>query len=358
MSLYLDGVRLLAALLVFASHAAYPRLGGEWLSIFRLFGHDAVIVFFVLSGYVISYVSHNKEHSLTIYSISRLSRLYSVALPALIITIIVDLAGSSIDPGLYNGSHYESNMPIIRFIANLLFINEISFYSIRAFGNGAYWSLGYEFWYYVLFGLYFYINTKYKWWLLSLVAIICIPKILLLFPIWITGHLLYIYNQNNKISPLVGWILFLSPILFYFVYKYLDINTSLYQISESSIGSLINFEQTLMKSKYFLSDYVVTILIAINFIGFNAISNNIYTSIKKFEHIIKTGASYTFTIYLLHYPLLHFYYSFIKSNSLAIALTLITIIFVAKHTEHKKYIYKKIISKQIYYLKNKLSHLQ
>lgn len=356
MSIYLDGVRLLAALAVFASHAAYSRLNGEWLEFFSLFGHDAVIIFFVLSGYVISYVAHEKEHNITDYSVSRLSRLYSVTLFALIITLIVDIIGSTIDPELYNGPHYQISMPIIRFIANLFFLNEIWFYSVRAFSNGAYWSLGYEFWYYVLFGIYFYINEKIKWWILLLAILICGPKILLLFPVWLLGHLAYRFNTKEKISYTYGWILFLIPIITYIAYKYFEINIQLQELTEYIFGNHINLTITLQQSRRFLSDYFVAILIAINFIGFNAISSSTYSYISKYSHIIKTGASYTFTIYLLHYPLLHFYFSFTKNNSLAIILTIITIIFIARFSEHKKHLYKSQITNTINYIRNKLNH--
>ena len=51
------------------------------------------MVFFVLSGFVIAYVSEQKEHTLREYSISRLARLWSVAVPALILTIALDQLG-------------------------------------------------------------------------------------------------------------------------------------------------------------------------------------------------------------------------------------------------------------------------
>ena len=56
LSTYLDGVRFFAAFIVFASHASYDRSFGQWLEFFRIHGHDGVVVFFVLSGFVICYV--------------------------------------------------------------------------------------------------------------------------------------------------------------------------------------------------------------------------------------------------------------------------------------------------------------
>ena len=57
-SLYLDVVRLGAAMLVLLHHYSMKsEFSGGWLWQFRGFGGAAVIVFFVLSGLVIAYVS-------------------------------------------------------------------------------------------------------------------------------------------------------------------------------------------------------------------------------------------------------------------------------------------------------------
>ena len=80
LSLYLDAVRFAAALVVVFSHA--------WLVLFPGYplhwpGPAAVIVFFVLSGFVMAYVTDRRDRSQADYALDRLSRLWSVALPAL-----------------------------------------------------------------------------------------------------------------------------------------------------------------------------------------------------------------------------------------------------------------------------------
>jgi peptidoglycan/LPS O-acetylase OafA/YrhL len=56
----LDISRFLAALLVFIHHAE-KVLRDKPLSAFALFGHDAVIFFFLLSGFVIGYVVKKRK---------------------------------------------------------------------------------------------------------------------------------------------------------------------------------------------------------------------------------------------------------------------------------------------------------
>ena len=58
---------------------------------------------FVLSGYVISFVSSIKETSFEQFAVSRLARVYSVALPAVFLTPCLDLIGRSYYPLAYEG---------------------------------------------------------------------------------------------------------------------------------------------------------------------------------------------------------------------------------------------------------------
>lgn len=89
-SVYLDLIRGIAAIEVFLAHFGYPKFG-DTLQILKPYAHLAVIAFFVISGYVIAYVSSEKESDIVSYSISRATRIYSVAIPALIITAGIDI---------------------------------------------------------------------------------------------------------------------------------------------------------------------------------------------------------------------------------------------------------------------------
>ena len=187
LSLYLDVVRVSAALAVVVTHLAYPELSGGMLDPWRLVGNDAVMVFFVLSGFVIAYVSEQKEHTLRQYSISRLARLWTLAVPALFLTIILDRLGSVLNPAAYADWWYQANDPVHRIISAVTFTNEIWFSSVRPFSNGPYWSLGYEAWYYAIFAALAYFGGWKRFPIAAALALIAGPKILLLLPIWFLG---------------------------------------------------------------------------------------------------------------------------------------------------------------------------
>src|SRR5215813_2721503 len=150
-SLYLDFVRFLAALTVLLFHAS----GFDFMKIdtgFGRYGREAVVVFFVLSGFVIAYTADQKDRMLPEYTIHRISRIYSVVLPALLLTAIVDHFGIAIHPELYVEHDAQSLWPI-RLIISVLCLNEWGFWSVQFFSNVPYWSISYEITYYILFAV-------------------------------------------------------------------------------------------------------------------------------------------------------------------------------------------------------------
>jgi peptidoglycan/LPS O-acetylase OafA/YrhL len=174
-SVHLDALRGLAALAVLLGHVrlhffvpyhavSEPSILTKLLYLLAAFGHQAVMIFFVLSGYLISssvlsaWTAHKWNwHT---YAVSRLSRLYVVLLPALLLTSMWDQAGLRWFG--WEGGYVEANPDVVGvgfaermrlgvWLGNALFLQEIL---CRPLGsNGTLWSLSYEFWYYVAFPL-------------------------------------------------------------------------------------------------------------------------------------------------------------------------------------------------------------
>jgi peptidoglycan/LPS O-acetylase OafA/YrhL len=95
-SILLDVVRFSAAILVLIAHFTHPefRLGYANL---QILGDGAVPVFFVLSGFVIRYVTKTRESTAKEYFIDRASRIYSVILPAMFFTLAVSVVCFAVD---------------------------------------------------------------------------------------------------------------------------------------------------------------------------------------------------------------------------------------------------------------------
>ncbi|MGC9272004.1 acyltransferase family protein, partial [Acidiphilium sp.] len=153
-SIYLDAVRFTAALAVFFDHISGSRFTGGLFWQMGPYGPEAVDVFFVLSGFVIAYVYDTRENTPMRYAVSRFARIYSVALPALIATFILDDIGRKARPGIYEAYWgYQWHGRLSQLIHAISFTNQIWFNQVQPGSNFPYWSLGFEVWYYVIFAV-------------------------------------------------------------------------------------------------------------------------------------------------------------------------------------------------------------
>ena len=74
-SIYLDLVRFSAAMTVFIGHTSGQRLAGGFAWQFGPFMDEAVIAFFVLSGFVIGHVTQRREQIWGDYAVARAARI-------------------------------------------------------------------------------------------------------------------------------------------------------------------------------------------------------------------------------------------------------------------------------------------
>ncbi|WP_374674337.1 acyltransferase family protein [Ideonella sp.] len=307
-SIYLDAVRFLAAMVVFASHANYQRFTGG-VPLFEPvagLGNDAVMVFFVLSGYVIAHVAATRESHLGEFAASRLARLYSVVVPALLLTFVLDTLGAQLDPSLYTGRWYEMDHPLQRMAAGLTFTNELWFSYTRPFSNGPFWSIGYEFWYYVLFAVAHYLPPGRRTLAVAAVCLIVGPKILLLLPVWWMGVWAYRLSQRRLPGVAMSALLFFAPLVAYAAFRQADGPGLLLELAGRHLGEEVLHDQ-LSWSRHFLANYVIGALVAAHFVGLAGLAPHLSALPAAAERAVRHLAGFTFSLYLLHYPLVQFF---------------------------------------------------
>lgn len=153
-SVILDSFRIFPALIVLIYHMFMHFLPlHSFTASLAKCAHAGVVVFFVLSGYVIAYTAIQKNRGGKQYMLARFSRLYSIVIPALAITALAEIIVLFISPEI-SGS-MSRGMTLPRYMLSALLSNELWFISAAPPINGPLWSLSYEFWYYVIFGLFF-----------------------------------------------------------------------------------------------------------------------------------------------------------------------------------------------------------
>jgi len=153
-SAWLDWVRGTAALVVFAAHlrtfsfVVYGSLPAEdqtllnavWFAVTR-FGHDAVVIFFVLSGFLVGGsaldLARSGRFDVSRYATARIARIGIVCVPAVMLGWAVFT---------YSGE----TLPLATVLGNMVGLQTVAVPVIEV--NGPLWSLSYEIWFYVLCG--------------------------------------------------------------------------------------------------------------------------------------------------------------------------------------------------------------
>jgi peptidoglycan/LPS O-acetylase OafA/YrhL len=291
-SLYLDLIRPLAAILVLFSHVGSLTDGN--FQFFSAGGVQAVDIFFVLSGFVIAHVYGTKEKDVRSYSISRADRIYSVVVPALILTAVADAIGTKLDPDKYQTWVHEEALAPKLVIRSLLFLGE-QWNSHRIPGtNGPYWSLGYEVWYYIAFGAFVFSPSGWRWLGGLMVLLFIGPKVVLMFPMWLMGVAAYRICKTRMLPKPFGWLSLTASLALFTAYQLLPIPLvqQFYNVNDSL--RLIGLAQ----------HYFIAAFFAAHLIGFSTVSEVFGPTLDRCASAIRWIAGSTFSIYLAHLPIM------------------------------------------------------
>ena len=298
LSSYLNLLRFLAALAVYVSHAGYftklriPYVGNM--------GSEAVFVFFVLSGMLITF-SGMKQPDGYAFLRARLIRLWSVCLPALVLTMVWDTIGQAISLDAYSPMQPYNIFKWVASIGlNALFLNQVWHANIYPGTNGPFWSLSYEFWYYMIFAAGVYFSGKKKYIAIACAAAIAGPDILVGLPIWLLGSAVHFAVARRGASAWVGWTFWLGSIVAALAFS--AFNAGLVLV-ETFPGIAAGAK---WKVGFWPASYLIGVLVAINIYGFSLIADRFQAVLNRFAWPIQVGADISFGLYLFHYPLMYF----------------------------------------------------
>ncbi|MVQ33843.1 acyltransferase family protein [Paenibacillus anseongensis] len=320
-SIYLDFLRGLAAILVLMEHLGSrlflgygylqnPTVIIKLLYLLNLLGGPSVIVFFVLSGLFISRsvlksIVDNKW-SWKSYLVNRLSRLYVVLIPALCLTLIADKLASY----YFDYSKYSDNYTNIKeFVGNLFYLQNI--YVGNYGSNGPLWSLGYEFWYYMLFPIIILLLRNQK-------------KILKVAYLFTALTVIFLIGQRMSyyfLIWLVGMLVLLLPATSRAKNKFIMTTSFLLVCLAMFMRPLINNGRLFVEhhtNNLFIIDFFIGLslglLIYILIHGTAAQKAKTENKNKWFEKTSKLVASFSFSLYLIHYPIINFVYYWASKN--------------------------------------------
>jgi peptidoglycan/LPS O-acetylase OafA/YrhL len=302
----LDLSRWVAAFLVVIEHVrslmfADYGIGGRMNVIGKIFyfmtgfGHSAVMVFFVMSGFLVGGKVLERLAQGTFswqkYAIDRSSRLYAVYVLALLLGGALDQFGyvHFNQFGLYNES-FPGRIPVVNFnfhadLSWTIFALNLGMCQ-TIFGpvlgsNGPLWSLANEFWYYLAGPLIFVLLLRKGWRsitasLIALAALIWfLPTAMLIYSlVWLMGAALYFMNSRRVLPLWCSLLLFLACF-------------------------------SLARLQWLKVPYLADFLIGISY---SLLINSVAGSARRLPwHLLnRTAADFSYSVYLCHFPFLVF----------------------------------------------------
>lgn len=231
----LDLIRGLAAVCVFLGHfraACFPpysqlekaSLAEKVFYGFTAYQHEAVAIFFVLSGFFVggSVLRQIENFDFKRYLTFRITRLWVVLIPVLLVTLILDTLTGETFPRILAGEFRERwslgprpemafSLSLVTFFGNLGFLQTLF---CPVFGtNGPLWSLAYEFWYYILFPLCLYVLgfLKARTSLRLIAAVFCGTVLLIIpqamqigFLCWLMGVVVFVLSRKVRFQSMAA----------------------------------------------------------------------------------------------------------------------------------------------------------
>lgn len=300
-SILISLLRGLAALQVVAAHLraqlypglitiSDPNIWYQALAFATGFAHQAVVIFFVLSGWLVGGSLLNKMAEPQImlsYAIDRVTRLWIVLAPAFVATLLLGMFSGSVEPSRVDFSA-ENEYSMTAFFGNLLGLQDLAV--PRYGGNFSLWSLTYESWYYVLF-----------------------PLALLLF----AGKTATAKASAAIATALIAYHLS-AAILLYFTIWLLGAAFSRIQIEISGLGrfalvavfgavavySRLWGSNNILVEDSFIQDLIYSILFLIILASLQSRANPAARTTRWCSSVGKFFAEFSFSLYVIHVPLL------------------------------------------------------
>ena len=294
-------LRGLAAIEVAAAHLRaelYPGLrsvadASIWfkgLAFATGFAHQAVLVFFVISGWLVGGSLLNKigqRDAFSSFAIDRVTRLWTVLIPTFVLTLLFGLGTGALSA---NGIDYSAtNAYSARsFAGNLIGLQTVT---LPNFGeNFALWSLSNEIWYYTMFPLLVLLLTARG----NITRVACGAALAVLvtalpgaiigyFAIWLLGVAFSRIRIECGNGARIGWLVLLAAVSGY------------YRLT----GNLDDFDQTTLRQDLVCS---VVMLVFLSSLQFKAAPTS--KLLRPMATIGKFFADFSFSLYVLHLPLL------------------------------------------------------
>ena len=300
-SLLISLLRGLAAIQVAAAHLraeffpglrtmADPPLVYQGLAFFTGFAHQAVVLFFLISGWLVGGILLGKmgrPQALPAYAIDRLTRLWTVLVPTFSLMLLFGMFSGELVPDTIDYSR-SNNYSALSFLGNLVGLQTVTMAQFG--GNYPLWSLANETWYYLMFPLLLVLVTgstpaRRAFAMLSLLAIaLALPyAITLYFLIWLLGAVFSRVRVDCGNGARWAMLALFAVVSVYF--RLTGLNDDMTPAS-------------------FVQDLVYSIVFLLFLSSMHMKANPASRPLARLRAAAKFFAEFSFTLYVLHVPLI------------------------------------------------------
>ncbi|MFM5924311.1 MAG: acyltransferase family protein [Novosphingobium sp.] len=293
LSIALDALRFLSAFGVLTVHAAEIYGRADQMPFTLRLSHGCVIVFFVLSGLVISESATRRPMALREYALARTARIVPVALPAVLLAALGFALVKALAGPLPPGFAADGLRSIL---TSLAFLSQSPWLGAPTWGNPPYWSLCYEVWYYALFGAGLFLNGWKRVLALAPLALLAGFNVLLLFPLWLAGAWLNRSPWARSLTARQGITYLLGCAAMLQVIRLFDVKALFW------LRPRVPF--SLGMSEWVISDYLLGVVVVIALAALRPLAGLASAWLARHEAPIRWAAGFSFSLYLFHYPLL------------------------------------------------------
>jgi peptidoglycan/LPS O-acetylase OafA/YrhL len=336
-SAYLECARLAGAVLVLLGHMQLnwtPGIG----QVFVPLGNESVAILFVISGFVIGFVSSGRETTMRNYMIHRSARAYSILIPCVVFGLVLDFAGKHFMPHYYHAMSWpplqSDGNEILASLFSLTFLGGAWGQDMFPGSMAPYWTFPLEWTYYLVFGAAWYLRGWGRLLMLAVVCAVAGPQAFIFFPLWLMGMISFRLHRGLKLSITAGrWIFFTALLVV------LIVQTAIFY-------SGFQFGFGAQKAPDLWPFYLAGVGFCVLTIGFaySGIKIGAYTGWARWL----AGASGS--LYLLHFPLARFingavpwtWHPILRESLMFLLVVGVTLVF-AQYSERQKEVWRRHI---------------
>jgi peptidoglycan/LPS O-acetylase OafA/YrhL len=302
-SLFLDALRFFAAATVFFLHSPKPAAIRDAIDVYH-FEHDAVVIFFVLSGYVVAFAAEQRDRTASNFFASRAARILSVSVPAIVFTVALNLLCPTLIP------LWPKNISageLFSWAANsAVFTNHIWNSNVVLVTQQPYWSLAFEVWFYAIFACAYFATGAARWLGALALCVLAGPATVALLPVWLIGVGLYhVHKRWQPDVPMAGMLVAAALV----IYALLKATIGKGEYAQPFAGEWladplwVNFGIRMDWATLFTWDFLVGGVLGVLILAAPALLAGVRANGRS-GNVIRFFAGFSFSLYLFQAPLI------------------------------------------------------